>query len=165
VTLKAVRRALMDDADADAGRVLAAAREEAEAQVAAALHEARRMTGAARAEGDAEARTAAAIEQARVRRRAREAVLAARQAAVDRLRAAAREAAVRLRDDPRYPELLAGLERTARDQLGEGATVDVQPPTGGLVAAAGSRSVDYRLDSLADRCVDALGEEIEALWR
>jgi hypothetical protein len=72
---------------------------------------------------------------------------------------------VALRDDPGYAALVGALTELARHQLGPAATVSVDKEAGGVVARAGSRSVDYRLPVVADRCLAALGPELEALWR
>ena len=165
MNLDAVRDALVADAQRDVAALRAAAEQDALAAVATAGREAQRLLAMARAEGEAEARRAVAIERARARRRAREEVLAARLAAYDRLRATARAAALELRHDPRYPMLLDQLSRAARAELGDDAEVLVDDDAGGVVARAGSRSVDYRLGVLVDRAVRAMGPRIEALWR
>lgn len=165
MNLHAVQDALLADATAEADAIRDAARRDADGVVEAARRDAERMVAVARADGEAEARRVSAIGLARARREAREQVLSARRAAVERLLAAAARAAVALRGDAGYPELLDGLGRAARGQLGDDAVVRVDTRAGGLVATAGSRSVDYRLDVLADRCVEAMGSRIEALWR
>jgi len=165
VNLDVVRDALLADARRQAEDLLAAAEHAAMTVVAAARDEAERMMAGARSDGEAEARRVAAIEGARARRQFREQVLSARRAAYERLRVESRRTAIDLRHDPRYADLVDGLTRVARRQLGDEAAVRVDERAGGVVATAGSRSVDYRLDVVADRCVAALGDEIEALWR
>jgi len=165
MSLDVVRDALLADARRQAWTLSAAAEEAAVTAVGAAREEAAQMEAGARAEGEAEARRVAATEGARARREARERVLGARRAAYETLRSESRRAALALRGDPRYSDLVDGLARLAGHQLGEGADVRVDEQGGGIVATAGSRSVDYRLEPLADRCLAALGAEVESLWR
>ena len=163
--LEPVAAALVAEARGDADQLLAAADREGAATVAAATREAEAMLAAARADGEAEARAVAATDRARARREARELVLAARRQAFERLRAEAREAAAALRHDAAYPQLLHGLATLARDQLGADAAVTLDGTVGGLEARVRNRSVDYRLPAIADRCVEALGAELETLWQ
>jgi vacuolar-type H+-ATPase subunit E/Vma4 len=84
---------------------------------------------------------------------------------LEEVRARAREAAVRLREDPRYPELLERLKRIAIAQLGNEAELEVDPSgVGGVIAHAGSVRVDYTLPALAERALEALDGELERLW-
>lgn len=165
MNLDAVVDALLADARADADALRADADRDAEAALAAARREADRLLAGARADGEAEARTVAATELARSRRAGRETVLAARRQAYDRLRLEAGLAAAALRQSPSYPGLVENLGRLARLQLGAGAAVTVDGEVGGVVARAGSRSVDYRLPAIAERCLHELGPEVDALWR
>lgn len=164
MSLEPVRDALLADARRDAEATRAAAERDAAAAVAAAHREAERLLAAARADGEAEARAVAAAERAHASRRARELVLSARRDAYEQARAEARQAASELRASPGYAALVDGLARLARRQLGDGAAVTVDGEAGGLVASAGSRSVDYRLPAVADRCL-ALAQSLERLWR
>jgi hypothetical protein len=43
--------------------------------------------------------------------------------------------------------------------------VAIDDEAGGLVATVEGRSVDYRLPVIASRCVRALGDVVEILWR
>jgi hypothetical protein len=96
---------------------------------------------------------------------ARMAVLAARGDAYAELRRRARTAALTLRADSGYPQLLERLSAAARAELGPGAELEVDPAgAGGVRARRGSRRVDHTLPTLADRCVDALGAEAARLW-
>lgn len=165
MNLDAVRGAVLADADDDAAELRAAAERDVATAVAAARVEADHIVAEARSEGDAEARRVAVLEGARARRRAREEVLAARNAAYVRLLRESQETAVALRRDRRYPELIEALTRVALTQLGDAATVRRDDEHGGIVATAGSRTLDYRLDAMAVRNVAALGERIEDLWR
>jgi len=85
---------------------------------------------------------------------------------VEELQRRSREAILRLHDDSRYPELLDRLVRTARDQLGPDAEVELDPPgLGGVIGRKGRTSVDYTLPALVDRTIASLGDELEVLWR
>lgn len=165
MNLQPVRDALLAGARRDAEELRAAAERDAAGALAGAQREAERLMAAARAEGEAEARRVAAKELARARREARQLVLAARCAAGERLAAEARRAASDLRHTPGYRELLDGLARLARTQLGGEAIVVVDEEVGGLVSTLGSRSVDYRLPAVASRCLAQLAGEVDALWR
>lgn len=160
-----VRDALLADARRDADDLRAAAERDAAAAVQSARDEAQGMLAAARAEGAAEARTVAAAELARARRHARELVLAARRDAYERARTETSRAASELRHAPGYTSLVEGLIEVAGRQLGEAAVTSVDDTAGGIVASAGSRTVDYRLPAIADRCLAARGTELESLWR
>lgn len=164
-SLEPVRQALLADAEGQAASVrnraeqeAAAIRAEADAAVAEAV---RRAEDHARA--TLRIRADQSLEQARAEAHA--AVLRARGEARRRLAGATREAAIALRGDPRYPELLDRLERLAIDQLGPSAVVQRDPePSGGVIAEASGRRVDYTLDALAQRALGALGGEIAELW-
>jgi vacuolar-type H+-ATPase subunit E/Vma4 len=165
VNLDPVRDALLADADRDANATRAAADDDAASTVAAARAAVERLLAAARADGEAEARVVSASELARAHRAAREVVLQARRAAYDRLRASVRDAASRLRATPEYEALIDGLTRVAREQLGEDPAVTVDDDVGGIVARVGSRTVDYRLPVVAERCLAAIGPAVETLWQ
>jgi vacuolar-type H+-ATPase subunit E/Vma4 len=162
--LEPVRRALLDDAGAEADRLVEEATAEAEAQVRAA-----------------ETRAERAVEQARERARAtaaaraRRAVGAARREAhAVQLQAESRiwadvverlhRAVDTMPSDPRYPALLDRLEQVARRRLGEEATIERDPEGGGILADQDGRRLDYRLRALADRALEALAEEVAELW-
>ena len=161
MNLDPVSEALMADARRDAEELRAATDREAGAVLVSAHRESERLLATARADGEAEARAVAAAELARARRLARELVLAARRESYERLRVEARRAASRLQGAPGYAALVDGLADLARRQLGADVVVTVDDTLGGVVANAGSRSVDYRLPIIADRCARALGAELE----
>ena len=165
MNLDPVRAALVDDAcrDADGARELAG--RDAAAAVGEAHRRAQQLLDEARAEGEREGRATAAIELARARRGAREVVLRARRDAYDRARVAARDAASALRGAPGYGTLIDALTDLARGQLGDGAIVSLDDHVGGVIARAGSRTVDYRLPAVADRCFAAAAPRLEGLWR
>jgi len=163
--LEPVRRALLADAGVEAQIIVAEAQSEADELVFRAEQEAddavERDLRRSRLANDA--RAAAVL--LRARSEARSAVLQRqeelRRELVDRVR----EAALGLCDDPRYPALLDELERLAGEQLGRDTIVERDPmPGGGVVATAGSLRVDYGLDTLADRALETMPDEVSLLW-
>ena len=159
--LEPVHRALLEDAATSAQALIAAATREVDAAVA----EVERQCDAEVAE--VERRSAAAARTSRdqhvtaVRRQRYEHVLRVRSEIRQQLVDAARDAALALRSDPRYPELLDHLEETARAQLGDDAIIRRDPePDGGVVAELGARRVSYTLLELAERALDALPDEL-----
>jgi len=156
------------------GSLLAAARHEAEeirrnadakamALVEAARRDADRIRSAASADGAATARSQALLRSARARRQAHEIVLTRRNALRLELQRQVREAAAGLRTDPRYPRLLAQLTEQCQALLGPEATVAASPQ-GGVVAEAGSRSLDLSLPALATRALESMTQEVGELW-
>jgi hypothetical protein len=165
MSLASAREALLDDARRGAEQVVAQAELEARERLDAARHAAGELVARARAEGEAEGREQAARLDAGERFSAHLQVLAARRASYDALLEQARAAALALRGDPSYPELLDRLGAAARRDLGAGAELTVDPPErGGVVARAGSREVGYTLVALAERCVAGLGPKVARLW-
>ncbi len=166
VTLAAVQDAALGSAStaADAARRAGQARVEriiAEAGVEASAVVARRRDEAQRL-ADAEARERIAWARAE----ARAIVLRAQRTLLAEATAAARAAARRLVDDPRYESLLERLAADARARLPAAGPVQiVTAPSGGLVARAGSREIDYSLDAQVERALDALAGELDRLWR
>jgi vacuolar-type H+-ATPase subunit E/Vma4 len=166
VNLDAVRAALLADARADAASLLAAADREARDRIARSHEQAAELVEAARAEGAREAAQRLARHHAAARREAREVVLTARRRALDELRARAHTGARELAGEDRYGELRERLRTMAAFQLGPDAEILVDPDgEPGVVASDGHRRVDYRLVTLADRAVDALGADTATLWR
>lgn len=159
----------------------AALRAEVDAEVQTRLHEAEadsaRLIGEAeqqahalvkqgRLEGEAAAAKEATRRRAAATRKAREIRLRARQRQVEELERCSREAVLRARDDPRYPELIDRLVARVHEQLGTEVEVEVDPAgLGGVIGRRGRASVDYTLPALADRVVAGLGDELERLWR
>ena len=155
--------ALLSRARRDADAVLAEARADAEAVTARAHERAQALLSEARMKGEADGQAVVRAERARAERSARAIVLAAQRAAYDRSRLAAREAVSALRTEPGYPQIRDALSERAIRSLGEGADVR-EVERGGIVATAGSRSVDLSLDALADDIVDRLGPQVEGVW-
>ncbi len=165
MTLDAAGEALLDDARAVAGRALKEADDDARARLAHAQAEADALLARARAQGEAEGRLEAGRDEALERTLARMEVLAARREAYDQLRHRARAAALALRSEAGYGELLEHLAAAARRDLGFEAELEIDPPQeGGVRASADGRRVDYTLAALADRCVDDLGAGLKRLW-
>ena len=166
VTLEAVQNAALDGASAEAHAIQRAARNRAEQTVV----EARAQAAALLAERRAAAEALADLEErerlAQARSDARTTVLRAQRAVLNDATAAVRAAAVQLIHDPRYERLNEALAAEARKRLaGSGSVQIVTAPNGGFVARAGSRELDYSLSAQVERHLDALGEELERLWR
>ena len=166
VTLEAVQNAGLDGASAEACAIQRAARNRAEQT----LVEARAHAAALLAERRAAAEALADLEErerlAQARGDARTTVLRAQRAALNDATAAVHAAALALIHDPRYERRNEALAAEARKRLaGSGSVRIVTAPNGGFVARAGSRELDYSLSAQVDRHLDALGEELERLWR
>ncbi len=161
--LEPVRQGLLDDAKAEADRIVSAATRDAEEVFATATAEADAAVDRASHRAEVSAQTHADQVLARVRNDGQRLVLSAqeglRQQLIDEVHTAARG----LVEHPRYPALLDHLESQARGQLGDDVLID-RDPEGGLVAVAGSRRVDYRLSALASRALEALADEVAELW-
>ncbi len=161
--LPTLREALLDDARRQAADSVAQAEREADARVADARSTVDRLTADASRAGREEAARAVRRRESEGRRRARERVLRARREAYDHLRERAAEM-IRLLPADERRALAQRLERLARTQLGDDAEIDADPD-GGLVARAGSRSVDYRVPAIVARAITDLGDDVEELWR
>lgn len=155
---------LLARARADADAVLADADAQSEATLAEARATAEGILAEARDKGRSDAEAVLAAARARAERAARAVLLAAQREALDSARRAARVAVRALRDEPDWPDLLAGLEQRAREQLGPDAVV-TELPDGGIVATAGGRRLDLSLDALADDVVEGLGADPAELWQ
>lgn len=158
VLADAARRAerLRRGAEQDRAQLLAGARAEAEALLARRLAIAERLAERERRERLAEARADA-----------RRVVLRARRTVLSDTSQAAHAAARELARQPVYAKLMAVLSAEAKERLStptEHAHV-ARAPGGGIVARAGSREIDYSLDSQVNRCMQSLSAELERLWR
>jgi vacuolar-type H+-ATPase subunit E/Vma4 len=165
VSLAPVRRALLDDAEADAARLVAEATSAATDRVTAAREGAERAVAEARRRARQTARARAEQDLGSARREAHAILLRSEtgiwEDVVDELHRAIRT----MPSDPRYPALLDRLAALAHEQLGDAATVERDPDGGGVVATHAGRRVDYRLSALADRVLDSISDEVTELWR
>lgn len=137
-------------------RLLADAREQAQELLAQRLASAEQLAERERREQLAEARS-----------EARRVVLRARQAVLTDAYRAVRVAARELVHEPAYAELMRVLTTEAQERLSTPAQRArvAAAPGGGLLARAGSHEIDYSLDSQVDRCMRAMPDELERLWR
>ncbi|WP_244359938.1 V-type ATP synthase subunit E family protein [Microbispora triticiradicis] len=161
--LAPVAEALLRQARLDADAVTCAAEHDAAQTIEDARRQAREIIAAAREQGEAEAKAYSAAVRARNARQARSMELAARRDALEELRRRAGAAVQALRDDPCYPRLVKRLGELAREAGGDDLVVR-EHPDGGVVAEGRGRRVDCSLEALANRAVDALGAEAERLW-
>jgi vacuolar-type H+-ATPase subunit E/Vma4 len=163
--------------DAVEEALLACAREDARVLVSEATHAAHALLG------DARARAAALVEQRRAaagrladlecgarvavaRTEARELVLRAQQSVLTDTCAAAHVAVRRLARGPRYRRLVERFSDEARERLAAAGPVQIAAaPGGGVLARAGSREIDYSLDTQMDRILEGSPDALEALWR
>jgi vacuolar-type H+-ATPase subunit E/Vma4 len=165
MNLEPLRRAVLEQAHADAARLRSEAAARAADLFGRADREGTAILEQARVEGAESGRLRGSRALAAAHRNARAEVLRARRDLHDELRGRARRAALEIRAEAEYPALLEALAAVARRQLGAAASLDIDPPdTGGVRAAAAGRSVDYTLAALADRCLARLGGRIEDLW-
>jgi len=135
-------------------------------QLAAAREQADQLITQGRLDGERAASREVARVHATAVRTARESKLHAQRTLLDELRSRALEAALRLRGDPGYEQLLDRLAELAGEQLGRDAEIERDPPgAGGLRARTGTRSVDYTLPALAERTIDGFGDRLGDLWR
>jgi vacuolar-type H+-ATPase subunit E/Vma4 len=160
--LQPVREALLAAAHAEAERTVRAAQEAADHALAEASDRARALVEQGRREGGADADAALTSERSRTHRRARGLVLAAQRAAYDALRAGVQQQVAALPQDPAWPDMREQLAVRARQLLGADAELADVP--GGVVARAGSRTVELTVSSLADAELVELGPEVEKLW-
>ena len=161
--LAPVRAYLLAGALAEADRILGQARAQAAATLRQARRDAEQAVRQARGQGEEEAAAAAAAERKRGREQARSVVLGARRQAYEELRAQVLAAVGRLRDEPGYERLVAGLSALAAGAAGPGATV-TRHRAGGVVARSDRALVDCSLPRLAGLAFDALGDEVRELW-
>ncbi len=157
--------ALLDDARSEARRILAEANHAAEERIAQAEREAEVELDRARRRQEQAAQARVDQELARARTEAHDRVLSTRSELRDRLVDDVHAAALAMRHDTRYPDLLDRLEAIVRAQLGTGAVIERDPdPAGGVRATSGRRQVDYTLPALADRALDVLADQVATLW-
>jgi vacuolar-type H+-ATPase subunit E/Vma4 len=166
MNLESLRAALRVETETEAARRRAQVDESGERRLAEAQAKAREVIEQGRLEGAQAGAKESLRRRAAANRRARELRLAAQRGLIDELRLRARQAALQLRKDSRYGELLERVSQAARSQLGADADVEVDPPDlGGVMARAGSTSVDYTLPALVDRAIAELDGQLETLWQ
>jgi vacuolar-type H+-ATPase subunit E/Vma4 len=161
--LAPVRACLLRGAQAEASRILAEAREQADSILRQARRGAAQTVDRAQARGEADAAAAAAAERTRARDQARSTVLGARQEAYQELRTQVLAAVDGLRTESDYQGLLSRLVTMATQAAGPGTAVTVQPE-GGVVGRSRDIVVDCTLPRLAGLAVDELGEQVRELW-
>ena len=162
--LEPVRRALIEDAQAEADRIIAQASREAALTAEEAKREATELIGRAEDRGAAAAKARADQTLANARGDVHGEILRAQEAVRQRLHHAVRAAAFELRSDRRYRALLKEFERLARNQLGPNVQIEQDGPSGGIMAIAGSRQVDYTLPAVAERVLDGVCDKVTLLW-
>ena len=165
MNLDSLRTALRVEAKTAATQRLAQVDEACERSLAEAHARARKLADQGRLEGARLAERNSLRRRAAANRHARELLLAAQSGLLDDLRLRATDAALELRTDPRYEELLERVSQLARSQLGADAEVEADEELGGVVGRAGSTSVDYTLPALVERAIAELDGRLETLWR
>jgi vacuolar-type H+-ATPase subunit E/Vma4 len=164
-SLEPVRATLLADANAEAERIVREATRSADRLVNQAEHDADAEVVEVERRGEASARALDDQHVARARDEAHSIIMRTQEIFHQQLAEAVRDAALDLRNDPRYPALLDHFADVARNQLGDAAIIERDPEPGrGIIAVAGTRRVDYTLPALADRALDALSDETAALW-
>jgi vacuolar-type H+-ATPase subunit E/Vma4 len=161
--LAPLETALMAVARKRADERLREAHATAERVVAESTAKARAVLEQAAAEGRRATKRAAEHRLVDGRREARRLVLAAQNAAYQRLVCEAIAAAEQVRGRPEYRDLEGRLIATAKAMLGPDATI-VHNPDGGVRGLHGSRTVDLTLATLARRCVERFGDDVTRLW-
>jgi vacuolar-type H+-ATPase subunit E/Vma4 len=160
--LAPVQTQLLREAVARGHQIVADARRDAQAQVAAARVRADELVTRARAAGQSAAGALATAELGRGRQAARAAALDADRRAYDALAARIRSAVRGLREEPGYGEIRDRLAVLALSAAGPGASVS-EHPDGGVLAEGPGITVDCSLPRLADLAVAALGPKIREL--
>jgi len=165
MSLNVVHEALKADTERQVQALLDSATDEAESLLARSRTEAGALLDTARQEGRDIAERDTAHELARKQREVRATVLRADRALYDDVRRRAHAEALSLRDSPGYAHMLERLAVRAREQLGAGANLDIDPEgRGGVVGTSDDRRVDYTLPALVERCLALKAAEIERLW-
>jgi vacuolar-type H+-ATPase subunit E/Vma4 len=165
VTLETLRSSFVAEALAEADRTRHTAHAERRARLDEARRQAREIVAEGRRSGERDAAVEVGQRCVRARRDARRMALAARAEVLEEFHRRAVEAAQALREGPGYAGLLDRLAAAARAQLGPAAQLEIDPPAGGgVVARAGTLLVDYTLPALAERCIAALGPDLQRLW-
>jgi len=163
--LASVADALAADAGQHAETVRSAAERDARAELARANDVAQRMLAEARADGTRAASQQAELDLAAATRQARGTVLAAQRTAYDAVRRRALELLEQRAGSPAGRQLGVLLEHLARARIGPPATVHrTGPGSLGVVATSGNRRAVIGPAELVDAALDALADEVAALW-
>ena len=166
MTLASVQRAVGAGAEAQAQALREAARRRAEEITEQARAEAAALVAARLAVAQALADLHERERFAQARARARATVLDAQSAVLSEAVSAVRAAVQSLCGDPRRERLLERLALDARERLAPAGPVSITAAgDGGLVARAGSLSIDYSLQAQVDRLLDAMANELAGLWQ
>ncbi len=166
MSLDTVREAALAASAAEAEEIRQAAQERAEQIVMAARAQADALVRQRLRDAQALADAYTRGEMASAHSDARASVLRAQRLVLGEAIAAARSQARRLTLDPRYERMLARVGTEARMRLGDGAELSIVPArSGGVIARAGSRELDYSLDAQIERSLEAFSAELEGLWR
>ncbi|MCC9174941.1 V-type ATP synthase subunit E family protein [Arthrobacter sp. zg-Y179] len=161
--LDPVRQALRRNAETEAARLDAEARQQAADLLGRAQAEADTIHRTAQREGAEAARADAAASSARARREARRTVLAEQEHLRSLLAEQVQEQVHEVRRDPRYPQILRRLTAQADRVLGPMASV-TESYKGGVIGTAGSRRLDLSLPTLADQALEDHAGEVRRLW-
>lgn len=161
--LAPVRTHMLREASMEADRIMEQAHAEAAAIVSQARRRADEAIALARTQGRADGAPAAAAERSRGREQARSILFGAQREAHEELRGRVLAAVGGLRDEPGYDRLLSRLTAMAGRVAGPDATITVQS-AGGVVARARDVVVDCTLPKLAILAVNALGDQVRELW-
>jgi vacuolar-type H+-ATPase subunit E/Vma4 len=157
--LEPVGQALLASAREQAERIGADAADEGRRILQAARAQAAGLLAAAREQGEAEAAALAALERSRSRGAARTVVLAAQRAAFEELRERARAEVRALLADPEQHQRLVAV---VTGRLGGQATVHDRLGGGVVAETADGRLVDAGVDALVDRAMAGL--DLGDLW-
>jgi vacuolar-type H+-ATPase subunit E/Vma4 len=161
--LEPVRAELLQRATADAQRMISDAQSEASRIIEEASCVAQQVTEKARLAGEAAGKQIAAGQAASLRQALRRELLTAQDEAYRQWRHSSLEAALRLRDDPKFTHWQDALHRAAYAVLGEEAKV-VDDLHGGIIAESGRRRLDLSLSAIAERVLDQIAPEVNGLW-
>lgn len=165
LNLEAFRKALLDEAQREARERLEQAKRDAQRKLDDARQKRDGLVEDARREGRESAERETRRRRSEARREARAKILRARREALEQLRDRTLDRLREKQGDGDYRRFMSRLEEIAREQLGDGARIEPDPDTGGLIARCEGRVVDYRLPAVVDRALEDLGAELEALWQ
>lgn len=164
MSLGAVRSTILANAEVEAAAEVARAETSAAQQVQSARDAAATRVAEAHAAAEVDADAQFTIERAAVRRQARRIVLEAQARARSALVRDAISSLQARRGTATYQELIDRFAQRSKEQLGPDTDIR-ESEAGGVIGTCGRRSVDYTLPAVVERAVDAIGPDIEELWR